>query len=79
MHSVIAICGRALTKDVTERRRFVRDVKTTVDFLEPMVIVYYGSDLYGVMDYPRSLGIPVWVYPGCNRGALDGGKSGQRG
>ena len=31
------------------------------------------------MDYPRSLGIPVWVYPGCNRGALDGGKSGQRG
>lgn len=78
-HSVIAICGRALTKDVTERRRFVRDVRTTVDALEPTAIVYYGSDLYGVMDYPRSLGIPVWVYPGANRGALDGGKSGQRG
>ena len=79
LHSVICICGRALTKDVTERRRFVRDVKTTVDFLEPTAIVYYGSDLYDVMSYPRSLGIPVWVYPGCDRGDLDGGKRGQRG
>lgn len=77
-HSVIAICGRALTKDVDERRRFLRDVRTTVDALEPTAIVYYGSELYGAMDYPRSLGIPVWTYPGCNRGALDGGKSGQR-
>ena len=76
--SVIAICGRALVKDVAERRRFVRDVRTTVDELRPTAIVYYGSDLYGVMDYPRSLSIPVWVYPGCGRGALDGGKCGQR-
>lgn len=78
LHSVICICGRALTKDLTERRRFVRDVKTTVDFLEPTAIVYYGSDQYDVMAYPRSLGIPVWVYPGCDRGDLDGGKRGQR-
>lgn len=76
--SVIAICGRAPVKDVAERRRFVRDVRTTVDELRPTAIVYYGSDLYGVMDYPRSLSIPVWVYPGCGRGALDGGKCGQR-
>ena len=72
--SAIAICGRALTKNRVERRRFVRDVKTTVDVLEPTAIVYYGSDLYHVMDYPRSLGIPVWVYPGCDRGDLDGGR-----
>ena len=74
-HSVIAICGRALTKNNAERRRFVRDVKTTVDVLEPTAIIYYGSDFYHVMDYPRSLGIPVWVYPGCNRGDLDGARS----
>ena len=79
LHSVICICGRALTKDLTERKRFVRDVRTTVDFLEPTAIVYYGSDLYDVMAYPRSLGIPVWIYPGCGRGDLDGGKRGQRG
>ena len=73
-HSVTAICGRALTKSKLERKRFVRDVKTTVDVLEPTAIIYYGSDRYNVMDYPRSVGIPVWVYPGCNRGDLDGGR-----
>lgn len=76
-NSVIAICGRACVKDPTERRCFIRDVKTTVDTLKPTAIIYYGSDLYHVMDYPRSLGIPVWVYPGCGRGELDGGRRGQ--
>lgn len=76
--SVVAICGRALVKDVDERRRFVRDLRTTVDALEPAAIIYYGSDAYGVLDYPRGLGVPVWVYPGCERGDLDGGRRGQR-
>lgn len=75
--SVLAICGRALVKDVDERRRFVRDLRTTVDTLEPVAIVYYGSNRYGVLDYPQSLGIPLWVYPGCGRGDLDGGRRGQ--
>ena len=77
-HSTISVCGRGHTKDVVERRRFIRDLRSTVDTLEPTAIVYYGSDCHGVMDYPRALGIPVWVYPGCNRGSLDGGKRGQR-
>lgn len=76
-NSVIAICGRACVKNLTDRRCFIRDVKTTVDVLKPKAIVYYGSDIYHVMDYPRSLGIPVWVYPGCGRGDLDGGRRGQ--
>lgn len=74
--STIAICGRALTQNVLERRRFVRDIKTTVDILKPNAIIYYGSDLYHVMDYPRSLKIPVWLYRGCGRGSLDGGRRG---
>ena len=76
-HTVIAICGRACTKRIKDRRCFVRDVKATVDKLEPSAIIYYGSDYYNVMDYPRSLGIPVWMYHGCKRGELDGGISGQ--
>ncbi len=75
--SVIAISGRACTMRVVERRCFMRDVKETVDRLEPIAIVYYGSDRFGVMDYPRSLGIPVWIYPGNARGDLKGGRSGQ--
>ena len=76
--SVIVACGRALTKDVDERWRFLCDVRVTVDTLESAAVVYYGSEAYGAMDYPRSLGIPAWTFSGCNRGALDGGKSGQR-
>lgn len=75
--SVIAICGRGLTKNLDERRRFVRDVKATVEALAPAAIVYYGSEQFGVMDYPRKLGITVWSYPGAGRGKEKGGKSGQ--
>ena len=74
--STIAICGRALTKNTLERRRFVRDIKTTIDVLKPSSIIYYGSNFYHVMDYPRSLKIPVWMYRGCGRGSLDGGRHG---
>ena len=76
--SVIAICGRGLTRNVVERRRFIRDLKVTVDTLLPAAIVYYGSDAFHVLDYPRSLGVPVWVYPGCGPGNLNGGRSGIR-
>lgn len=76
--STIAICGRALTKNKLERKRFIRDIKVTVDELQPTNIIYYGSDFYHVMDYPRSLNIPVWTYPGCGRGTLDGGRCGYR-
>ena len=72
-HSSIAICGRALVKNVEERRRFVRDLQTTIDVLEPTFIAYYGSDSYNVLDYPRSLGIPLTVYEGQGRGNLPGG------
>lgn len=77
-NSVIAICGRGVTKNRRERKLFLRDVRETVDRLEPTAIVYYGSEKYGAMDYPRKLGIPVWSYPGCGLGTAGGGRSGQR-
>lgn len=76
--SVIAICGRSLVQRKDERKRFIRDLKTTVDMLKPTAIVYYGSDSRGALDYPRQLKIPIWVYPGCGRGTFDGARSGQR-
>ena len=77
-HSTIAVCGRGLVKRPDERKRFIRDLRVTMDVLEPTTLVYYGSDLYGVLDYPRSLGIDVRVYPGAGRGVLDGSAHGQR-
>lgn len=66
-HSTIAISGYGLIKDPTERHMFLRDVKATIDILQPHAIVYYGSDSHGAMDYPRSLGITVWTYPANTR------------
>lgn len=77
-HSVIAVCGRGLVRNVEERRRFVRDLKSTVDMLEPSGIVYYGPDAYGVLEYPRSLGIPIWTYPGDRKDDMTGGGDGNR-
>ena len=71
----LAICGRALVKDVAERRRFTRDVGTTVEELRPDAIAYYGSTAYGVRELLESSGAEVWVYPGAGRGHLGGGGS----
>lgn len=77
-HSVIAISGSCLIENVEERRRFVRDLRTTVDTLEPSGIVYYGSDTYRVLDYPRALDIPIWVYPSNHKGGMEGRSNGER-
>ena len=56
---------------------FVSMVRIAVDELQPSAIVWYGADAYGTADYPRSLGIPVYVYPGKGRGSLGGGNRGR--
>ncbi|MDO4848359.1 MAG: DUF4417 domain-containing protein [Coriobacteriia bacterium] len=76
--SVIAVCGRCLIQNVEERRRFVRDLRTTIDMLEPSGIVYYGSDSHNVLDYPRALGIKLWTYPADRKGGLREDSDGNR-
>lgn len=34
-----------------------------IDILAPSLILVYGTDAYGALDYPKSLGIPVKVFP----------------
>jgi hypothetical protein len=76
--SVIAVCGRCLIHGIDERRRFVRDLRTTVDILEPSAIVYYGADAYDVLAYPRALGIKLWTFPGDRKGGMRGDVDGVR-
>ena len=70
--SVIAFGARASIKRVADRAIFVSMIKAAVDQLEPSAVVWYGSDAYGVADYPKSLGMPVHVFPGKGRGSLGG-------
>lgn len=75
-HSSIAIGARSMVRNLEDRAMLKKSVRHIVDFLEPANLLWYGSDQYGVADYPRSKGIPVHVYPTKGRGSLcrhDGG------
>ena len=72
----LAVCGRALVKDADERRRFLRDLRTTVEELRPDVVAYYGSAAYGAGELLESFGVEVLIYPGAGRGRLGGGEPG---
>ena len=68
--STIAIGARSMVRALEDRTMLKKSVKHIVDFLEPTNLLWYGSDQYGVADYPRSKGIPVHVYPAKGRGSL---------
>ena len=70
--SVIAVGARACVKRTKDREKFKAALKCAVDRLQPKGIVWYGTDGFGAADYPRSLGIPVYVFPGKGRGNLKG-------
>jgi hypothetical protein len=76
-NSLIAFGARASIRRVDGRGMFVSMVRVAVDELHPSGIVWYGADAYGTADYPRSLGIPVYVFPGKGRGNLGGDCSGR--
>ncbi len=67
--SPIVVGSHGCLKNREDRARFVRDLRMSVDVLKPSSILVYGTDAYGVFDYPRRLGIPVKVYPSemCQR------------
>ncbi len=70
-HSTIAIGARSMVRGLENRAMLKKSVEHIVDFLEPTNLLWYGSDQYGVAEYPRSKGIPVHVYPAKGRGRLD--------
>ena len=56
--------------------RGVIGLRLLVDALEPSMIISYGQNSYGVLDYPIGLGIPVHAYASRGRGDLGGGALG---
>jgi hypothetical protein len=59
----IAIGSNGCIKKCFNRARFVASLKSAVNEIQPANIIVYGSDAFGVLDYPRSLGIKVDVFP----------------
>lgn len=61
--SPIAIGSHGCLKKREDRSAFVADLKMVIDILAPSLILVYGTDAYGALDYPKSLGIPVKAFP----------------
>ena len=70
---MFAVSPRGCSKNVEDRRRFIRGLQFAIDTLQPTVILSYGGNNYGVLDYPISLGIEIHVYPSRGRGNMGGG------
>ena len=69
--STIAIGARSMVRDKDDRAVLKQSVKHICDYLEPENLLWYGSDQYGVTEYPLSKGITVHVYPAKGRGELN--------
>lgn len=61
-HATVALGLTGCTRDPANRRHVKEEVRIICDELTPANVVAYGSDAYGVLDYPIQLGIPVHVF-----------------
>lgn len=70
--STIALGANGCIKNRNNRRRFIESLKLVVDELSPSNMIVYGSDSYGVFEYPKSKGIPISFYSEGIRGHYAG-------
>ncbi|MGB7964113.1 MAG: DUF4417 domain-containing protein [Propionicimonas sp.] len=61
--STLALGLNGCTKEKENRAHVIEEIRLICDSCEPTSLVVYGSDEYGVLDYPLASGIAVHVYP----------------
>ena len=61
--STLALGLNGCTKDKQNRAHVVEEIQLICDSCSPTSLVVYGSDEYGVLDYPLANGVAVHVYP----------------
>lgn len=61
-HSSLAIGLHGCTKEPENRKAVIEELRIICQSKEPSALIVYGSDAYGVLDYPRELGIPVHLH-----------------
>ena len=61
--STFAIGAHSMVRDLEDHAMLKKSVEHVIDFLVPANLLWYGSEQYGVADYPRSKGTPVHMYP----------------
>ena len=69
-NSTIAIGARSMVKNREDREVLKESVKCIIDYLSPLNLLWYGSNMYGVADYAITNKIPVKFYQGKGKGKL---------
>lgn len=67
-NSTLAIGARSMVKDKRDRKVLKESIKHIVDYLEPLNIIWYGSNKYRVADYIIYKGIPIQFFEGKSKG-----------
>jgi hypothetical protein len=62
LHSTLALGLHGDTKDQQNRSHVIDEIKLICDSCAPTSLVVYGSDRYGVLDYPLANGVAVHLY-----------------
>ena len=60
--STLAVGLNGCTKDKENREHVIEEIKMIVDLCRPTALVVYGSEKYGVLDYPLVMGVEVHVF-----------------
>lgn len=60
--STIALGLHGCIKSVDNRAEVMRELRIICDELVPSNLIVYGSDAYGVLDYPREMGVRVHLF-----------------
>lgn len=61
-NSTVAVGLHGVTRDRDNRRHVIEEIGIICAELAPSHLVVFGSAAYGVLDYPRELGIEVHVF-----------------
>jgi len=60
--STLAIGLHGCTKSTENRPRVLQEIRLITDLCRPKNFVVYGSDAYGVLDYPQEQGVKVHLF-----------------
>lgn len=62
--SLLGVGAVGCIRNKHSRERFEGGLARIIDELEPAGLVVVGEDSYGVFDYAKSRGVPLYFYPG---------------
>lgn len=62
-HAVISMGLTGCVQRKEDKERTIEEIRIVTDIVKPEVFIFYGQDTKDVLDYPRTQGVEVIVFP----------------